>query len=113
MVFTDKLHALMVMQLEASEMQIPFCCTSKGRLNTDGKSMFSGCDFCLIVRAAKKPKRMFGPRIVTAFPSTYSLELPGISVLTVDNRQSVLPMSQVSGNLGIDNPDKKQESIKP
>lgn len=80
-VFTGKLRALMVMQLEASEMQIPFCRTGKGRLNTDGKSMFSGCDIYLIVLAAKKPKRMFGPRIVTAFPSTYSLELSDISIL--------------------------------
>lgn len=64
-------------------MKIPFCCTSKGRLNTDGKNMVSGCDFCLIMLPAKKPKWVFGPQIVTNITSTCFLELPDNSTVYI------------------------------
>lgn len=111
MVFTEKLVDVMVTQLEASEMKIPFCCTSKGRLNTDGENMVSGCDFCLIMLPAKKPKWMFGPQIVTNITSTCFLELPDNSTvyIPVDNKQLFLSVSQVFGNLCMDDPGKKKE----
>lgn len=64
-------------------MKIPFCCTSKGRLNTDGENMVSGCDFCLIMLPAKKPKWMFGPQIVTNITSTCFLKLPDNSTVDI------------------------------
>lgn len=108
-VFTEKLNAVMVTQREAAEMQIPFCCSSRGRLNRDGKSVFSGCDFGLIMLAAEKPRSIFGLRIVTAF--TYFIELSDISIfykLQVIGGWFCLCPS-FFWNLGMGNPDKKQK----
>lgn len=111
-VFTEKLDAVIWMQLTHQRCKFHFVVPAK---KTDGKKHVLCLWFMPDHASSKETQEDVWTTDRNSLPFYIFPWIVRYSYLVqaVDNRLSVLPVSQVFGNLGINNPGKKQERIKP